>query len=190
VSKTFDEVLSRLPEGDLSETLLKVEAKALFDACSQVPAGGIVIETGCQLGRSSSLISQVGYDRKYHTIHIDPYTQQPEWAKAWIEMMMKLVGDWDHEIALLCMRTEQAAWLLSKIGQIDMAYIDGDHEYEGVMKDLELIVSRIRPGGMFAAHDYARECLPGVRKAIQPYVEAGGWQHVGTFGSLGVWRRM
>jgi len=88
------------------------------------------------------------------------------------------------------MRTEQAAWHLSKIGQIDLAFIDGDHEAESVQIDLQLVANRIKQGGFLTAHDYANEGLKGVQQAINPYVEDGRWEHVGTFGSLGVWRRL
>jgi predicted O-methyltransferase YrrM len=37
--------------------------------------------------------------------------------------------------------------------QLDYLFIDGDHTYEGVKKDLELYAPMVRPGGVIALHD-------------------------------------
>jgi predicted O-methyltransferase YrrM len=172
-----------------SAALEDPEARGLYECCVKVPEDGCVVEVGCQLGRSSSLIAQVGLAIGYHSIHIDPYIEQPELLKGWVEMMHRIGGDREHAFTLLCMRTEQAAWHLSKIGAIDLAFIDGDHEKDSVNIDLEMVADRIKPGGLLTAHDYANQGLPGVQQAVNPYVESGLWEAVGVFGSLGVWRR-
>lgn len=180
---TFEEVMSVTRSVSSSTVLEDPEARALYDACIEVPEDGVVVEVGCQIGRSSSLITQLQQAIGFHAIHVDPYISNPEYLKGWVEMMAR-AGDF----ALLCMRTEQAAWHLDKIGTIDMAFIDGDHEYQSVKLDLQLVANRIKRGGLLTAHDYANEGLPGVRQAIDPYV-ATGWDEIGIFGSLGVWRK-
>jgi predicted O-methyltransferase YrrM len=164
------------------------EAKGLYDCCRRVPVGGIVVEVGCQLGRSSSLIAQLQQAIGFHAIHIDPYTEQPEYLKEWVAMMCQLGGN-NHAFNLMCMRTEQAEWYLSNFGPIDLAFIDGDHEWPSVATDLRLVGNKVRVNGLLTAHDYSNEGLKGVREAINPYIARGGWEHEGTFGSLGVWRR-
>jgi len=187
---TFAQVMEITRHISGNPALEDPEAAALYDFCLFVPKGGVVVEVGCQLGRSSSLITQLAKAIGFHSIHIDPYTEQPNYLSGWAEMMYRVGGEWDHAFTLFCMRTEQAAWHLSKIGQIDLAFIDGDHEAESVRIDLELVANKIKKGGFLTAHDYANEGLKGVQEAINPYVGAGGWEHVGTFGSLGVWRRL
>lgn len=39
-------------------------------------------------------------------------------------------------------------------GQIDLLFIDGDHSYEGCMRDVMKYVPSVRPGGYFILHDY------------------------------------
>jgi predicted O-methyltransferase YrrM len=36
---------------------------------------------------------------------------------------------------------------------VDFLFVDGDHEYEGVLKDYELYAPLVRPGGLIAFHD-------------------------------------
>jgi hypothetical protein len=186
--KSFDEVMAVTGPISSFTALEDAEAKGLYDACCEVPHDGVVVEVGCQLGRSSSIISQMAGDIGFHALHIDPYTSQPEWMQQWARMMYKVGGSEAHAFTLACMRTEQAKWLLSRIGLIDMAYIDGGHQAEEVQIDLDLVANNIRSGGLLTAHDYGRDSLPGVWAAINPYV-ASGWYEVGVFGTLGVWRR-
>lgn len=42
----------------------------------------------------------------------------------------------------------------NKTPLLDMIYIDGDHRYEMVMKDMELWYPMIAPGGLLAGHDF------------------------------------
>ena len=175
-------------------TLMDAEAKLLYDACLTIPRGGIVVEVGCQLGRSSSIISQLSYAIGYDSIHIDPYTRQQEWMKQWAEMMYRL-GPQDHQrFSLLCMRTQQAEGILTRLGTLDMAYIDGDHEYPGVMIDLRLVADKVKSGGMLAVHDYTPGEGPdysfhGVVEAMNTYLASGLWEKVAQAGEMGTWRR-
>jgi predicted O-methyltransferase YrrM len=38
-------------------------------------------------------------------------------------------------------------------GELDLLFIDGDHSYEGVKRDYELYVSKVKPGGLILFHD-------------------------------------
>lgn len=43
---------------------------------------------------------------------------------------------------------------------LDFVYIDARHDYESVKQDLYLWYDKIRPGGIFAGHDYLNGRLP------------------------------
>lgn len=160
-------------------------ARGLYDAVASVPAQGLVVEVGCQLGRSSSLIAQLQRAIGFHALHIDPYTQQTELAKQWAGMMAE-VG---VTFLLAHMRTDEAEWLLRRLGPLDLAYIDGDHCLPGVRIDLALVGNRIRSGGLLCAHDYGHDSLPDVTQALDEYLQSDLWDRVGLYGTLGVWRR-
>lgn len=170
-----------------------VEAIGLFNACLTVPKNGLVVEVGCQLGRSSSLIRQMALAIGFHTIHIDPYPSQPGYLAKWMAMMHQLGGDFTF-LHMPTERVDHFASTLFYTGSdfaeyaIDLAFIDGDHEAHMVRVDLQVVAQRIRRGGTLTAHDYANPGLPGVKEALDPYV-AHGWDAAGVFGSLGVWRR-
>lgn len=183
---TFEDVMQFTRTVSAPDALQDAECKAMFDCLMGVQPSGLVVEVGCQLGRSSSIIAQVQKEREYHCIHIDPFTDQPSYATGWIEMMLRAGDRENHAFCLLCMRTAQAQWLLSKIGEIDLAYIDGDHEYDSVLFDLHALGDRVRRGGYLLCHDYKNLGLPGVNKAITEYITPA-WHTVGVFEGLGVW---
>ncbi len=59
-----------------------------------------------------------------------------------------------------------AATLLAKLGvQADMIYVDADHEYEGVLADIEAYWPLVRPGGVLLGDDFVQE-WPGVIRAV------------------------
>lgn len=49
---------------------------------------------------------------------------------------------------------------------VDMVFIDGDHRYEEVKKDIKIAKRLLRPGGLIAGHDYTHTDWPGVKQAV------------------------
>lgn len=62
-------------------------------------------------------------------------------------------------------------------GMYDVAFIDGAHDYESVLADIEKARSVLTPGGLLLFHDYAQgECTqnPGVCMAVNELLADGG----------------
>ena len=69
----------------------------------------------------------------------------------------------------------------------DLIFIDGDHSYEAVARDIELALPLLAPGGLIAFHDYRSEIDPGVSRAVDELIAAGG-ELLSTHTSLAVVR--
>jgi len=54
--------------------------------------------------------------------------------------------------------------------KVDFVYIDGNHDYEYVKKDIELYYKKIKSGGILAGHDFDTGSL-GVCKAVIEFSE-------------------
>ena len=52
---------------------------------------------------------------------------------------------------------------------LDFVYIDGNHDYEYVKKDIEVYYQKIRFGGVIGGHDFCAEHL-GVSQAVWEFV--------------------
>ena len=59
----------------------------------------------------------------------------------------------------------------------DMIFLDANHEYEEVKKDIRVWWPRLWPGGVLALHDYGHDHYPGVKRAADE-----------MFGDLGEYR--
>lgn len=49
---------------------------------------------------------------------------------------------------------------------VDMVFIDGDHRYETVVKDIKKAIELTKPGGLISGHDYGHLQWPGVNRAV------------------------
>lgn len=59
-------------------------------------------------------------------------------------------------------------------GSLDLVFIDGDHSYEGVSRDIEMWLPKIRPGGVISGHDYDNtdkygDLFKGVDRAVHEF---------------------
>lgn len=61
---------------------------------------------------------------------------------------------------------------------LDLVYIDGDHSYDGVTRDLSCYAPKIAPGGLIMGHDYTYHPRVefGVVKAVNDFVLARGYK--------------
>lgn len=70
--------------------------------------------------------------------------------------------------------------------QPTMVFVDGDHRYEGVKRDLEILARLLAPGIPVLCHDYSNPENDtgelGVRQAVNEFVQAGYAELIGTFG--------
>ena len=68
-------------------------------------------------------------------------------------------------------------------GYFDWIYIDGDHSYEGVKRDIDASLQKLRPGGLLVLNDYtvwspASMSRCGVARAVNAFCIAEGWELV------------
>jgi hypothetical protein len=65
-----------------------------------------------------------------------------------------------------------------KSRSLDFAYLDARHDYGSVREDLELWFDKLRPGGVFAGHDYLDAEFPwgavGVKSAVDEFFGSRG----------------
>lgn len=190
---TFDQVMELTRRVSSHTAFEDAECAALYELCCAVLSNGLVMEIGCQLGRTSSIILQVGRDRGYRSVHIDPYTEQLEYLVPWIKMAHSI----GQPFTLCCMRTDQLhateqMFTMTEFGiqpPVDLLLIDGDHTEDGVRKDCKFADWVVGAGGILCAHDYVEESLPDVYTVLRKFCVPPDWEAVGVAGTLGIWKR-
>lgn len=182
---SYDEVMALTGTISNIHQLQLVECEAMYETLCELPDGATIVEVGCDEGRSSSIIFQLAQAKNFLTIHIDPWQWFPDRAKQWMGMMCERCSY--QPFILLRMTTEEAAAFIERLTPqgIDLAFIDGSHDQDVVEKDMQIVASRVKPGGFLTAHDYPSG---GVTEAIDPFV-ASGWSKRKQACGFGVWRR-
>ena len=83
-----------------------------------------------------------------------------------------LSGFEDKVVQLLLTSNEAASKISDK--ELDFVYIDGDHEYLSVRRDIELYWPKVKIGGLVAGHDYNGK---PVRDAVEDELAKLGVSH-------------
>lgn len=86
------------------------------------------------------------------------------------------------QYTLLRMKSHEAS-IFFPDEYLDFVYIDGDHKYEEVKRDIECWFPKVKKGGCIGGHDYGKKNYLGVRRAVK---ESFG-DFVITIPSVTVW---
>jgi predicted O-methyltransferase YrrM len=126
------------------------------------------IETGFALGMSALFLCQavltVDPDGGHH-VAIDPY-QQASWKGAGLASLA--AAGVDGRVEVIEEESELALPQLVREGRkFDLAFVDGNHRFEGVLLDLVFMERLVKPGGLIVADDM---WMPSARVAVA-YVE-------------------
>jgi Methyltransferase domain len=79
-------------------------------------------------------------------------------------------------------------------GRFDTVFVDGEHSYEGVIRDLGALEGRIEPGGVAMFHDCFHPANGsgqyGVARALDERTEAMGLAYRGRFGGIALFEQL
>ncbi len=152
------------------------------DMIARASDGAVFVEVGAYLGRSTvylaSRIKQSG--KKIRVYVVDcwdgwfyddyrPQTPMPESADVFWHFIhnVRRAGV-DDVLCPLKMPSEQAASLFED-GTLDFVFLDADHGYEAVRRDLQCWFAKVKRRGVLGGHDYLNNDFPGVRRAVDEF---------------------
>ena len=175
-----------LPEG----WFFPADIKAYVDAVAQVQTSGRLVEIGTWLGRSLAAILPTAVARCIGVWCIDTWKGSPEDptetivqsgldAYSVFEANMRSLKLWGTFSVIHDDQTIAATRFPD--GSLDLVFLDADHRYDAVQRDIRLWWPKLKPGGLFLGHDYG-DVHPGVAKAV--HVLFGGPELVSGY----VWR--
>ena len=80
--------------------------------------------------------------------------------------------------------SESPRWpsAVSSVG-LDFVFIDAQHDYDSVKKDIEIWTPKLKPGGLLSGHDYQ----PNFKGVIQAVDEAVGRPIIGENDTWATW---
>lgn len=151
--------------------------------------GAVFVEVGAYLGRSSlylaSRIKRSGKRIRVYVVDLwdgwlyDDYyehsdaehgnTNGPEWDDVFWHFIRNVRRAGVEDVIYpLKMPSEQAATLFES-DTLDFVFLDADHSYEAVRRDLEVWFPKVKKRGVLGGHDYLHADFPGVRRAADEY---------------------
>jgi hypothetical protein len=168
------------------------EAKFLYELAREVRSGCIV-EVGSYRGRSTVALGRGSLDgHRVPVFAIEPHQTftgvlggrfGPPDAGAFYRAILE-TGCY-HVVRLVSLSSEQvvAGWRLP----VGLLWIDGDHSYDGVRRDLESWQPHLLAGATVVFDDADNPAL-GPHRLIAELLSGGGYEKVKDFGKITVLR--
>ena len=139
------------------------------------PSGSKFVEVGCWKGKSAAYmaveIANSTKDIEFYCIDTWEGSIEHEGVKELTKLYdiflsnMKPVEDYYFPLKISSLDAVKKF----KDESLDFVFIDASHEYEDVKKDIEMWLPKVKPGGIFAGHDYyvgEHDWFPGVKQAV------------------------
>ena len=169
--------LSDLVDGYLSQNGKNLrEGEVLYHLARCCPYGGKIAEIGSWKGKSTIWLAKGAKHTHSKVYAIDHHVGSKEHqasGKVWtFDIFINNIQKAElTDVVIPVLKTSQDA--ISEIpDSLDLLFIDGAHEYEGVKSDLDLYRSKVKKGGVIAFHDSFGSGWPGVRKFVHKEVFA------------------
>lgn len=132
---------------------------------------GLLVELGCYLGRSTSLLVQAASIWEADVVSIDAFTPMPN------NLTQSTPEKWSHNLQkvgltppeLIVKTTDEAFKTWDR--EISMLFIDANHEYEQVARDIKQWSKFIKVGGTLVLHDMFYPSITGVANAVTEWWE-------------------
>lgn len=144
----------------------KLEKDGLLELIEIIPNNLIFCEVGCYTGEGTNLFLNSGKIKKYYAV--DPWVgnyskndlaSMSDMKKA-EKMFDKTVKGFNNIIKL----KNKFENIYKELPELDMIYIDANHEYEFIKQDILNSIKIVKSGGIIAGHDYRKP--NGVVKAV------------------------
>lgn len=149
--------------------------KALTNLINEVQKPGMVVaEVGAWVGLTTRDYMPIIVNNNGKAIVVDWFSGnediqnssnhihrfQPENSdKIYAEFVSNLTGYMDHIDVYWGRSNEMASRI--KDESLDLCFIDADHIYDGVKRDIQLYLPKVRPGGILCGHDCEDLSLAG-----------------------------
>jgi Methyltransferase domain len=157
------------------------------EVLERMPTHSVGAEIGVWTGDFSALILRAVAPRVLHLIDPWKYEPDPEYAQglygglAGNQAKMDLIHDlvqrrFERHVASGAVRIHRSSSVEAAAtfpdGYFDWVYIDGNHQYEFVKRDLESFYPKVKTGGLIAGDDYGNRgwWADGVTKAVNEFI--------------------
>ena len=151
------------------------ELQFLYDIAKTLQNGACVVEIGCWKGRSSHAIASGIRDsgKNINLTCIDTFagaiTNAAQQERAKQENVKAIFENNMKEFSFDTFVGNSVDFAQCfKDNETDFLFLDGNHDYEFVINDINAWFPKVKVGGIFCGHDY-RTGYKGVKKAVDEF---------------------
>ncbi len=141
----------------------------------------VLVEVGVWKGHSISFLAnqmkELGYDCDIYGV--DLWDETYKWEgndqlRSQVPYLYDIYNEIKKQNGVYDMITDLKgmSWDMSnnfEDGTVDFVFIDADHEYDSVVKDIKSWLPKMKKGGIISGHDYDNPC--GVKEAVNDLIE-------------------
>jgi len=134
------------------------DSKSLIEIVGKLKESSLVLEVGSWEGHSTAVLASVVKGKVFAVDHWKGNTNSvlEERARysdifAIFKLNLKRLGLWDKVYPL--MMDSETASNIFKDEYLDMVFIDSDHLYKNITKDIEMWLPKVKQGGIICGHD-------------------------------------
>lgn len=141
-----------------------------YDLIPHLPKGGVVAEIGTMRGVFAKWILEASHPLALHLFDLEFLLLEREPLADALASGQVSLHEGDSAECLARFPEDHFDWI----------YVDADHSYDGVVRDIAAARDRVRPGGFLVFDDYCafshRELLPyGVLRAVNEFIVREHW---------------
>lgn len=116
---------------------------------TKVPPAQLTLDIGIASGGQTKFLRDYYPSEKTIVVDNGKHSRFPHWERIKKDLNSELVLEIIDDSHAPAVRQK----LLPFAGGVDFAYVDGDHSYRGLRKDIFLVKELLRLGGLMALHD-------------------------------------
>ena len=128
------------------------------------PTVSNLVEIGTHIGEATTIF--LGFSNFKKIYCVDPFIISPYFEELFNKRLSKYFG-----VRCFPIRKTSEDYVKDFNEPLDMVYIDGDHSYESVQRDLKLWYNKLRANGFLCGHDYS-DLEPESKLAIDEFISA------------------
>ena len=152
---------------------------------TKLPPAKLSLDIGIASGGQTKFLRDYFPSEKTIIVDIGQHPHFMHWAR----IKPQINSDLILEIIQDLHTPEVARSCAPFASQVDFAYVDGDHSYRGLRKDIFLVRKLLRPGGHMVLHDTL--AAPGCKRVHDELLRSSTFGLVRNFGlrfGISIWR--
>lgn len=149
----------------------------------------VVLEIGSDIGDTANFL--LDSNPELRLFSVDPYANYIDWngkplneRDDMYKNLMNRLSGYSNRFTQVRKTSDDAANDFQD-ETFDVVFIDGLHTYEQLSKDCENYYSKVKPGGIFAGHDFT--AIEGVNRAAKEFAAKVGKEILTTESDVWYW---